>query len=53
MIKSEMASTVAHCEKCLYDIKVEIETNGSEVQRHYLEKALMYLDWLYSELQEE
>ena len=54
MIKSnEMATTVGHCENCLYDIKEAIETNGSEDQRHYLEKALMYLEWLYSELQEE
>jgi hypothetical protein len=54
MIKSnEMATTVGHCENCLYDIKSAIETNGSEDQRHYLEKALMYLEWLYSELQEE
>ena len=54
MIKSnEMASTVGHCENCLYDIKVEIETNGSEYQREYLEKALMHLEWLYSTKQEE
>jgi hypothetical protein len=54
MIKSnEMATTVGHCENCLYDIKEAIETNGSEDQRHYLEKALMYLEWLYSDLQEE
>jgi hypothetical protein len=54
MIKSiEMASTVGHCENCLYDIKSAIETNGSEDQRLYLEKALMYLEYLYFELQEE
>jgi len=54
MIKSnEMASIVGHCENCLYDIKEAIVQNGSEDQRHYLEKALMYLEWLYSELQEE
>jgi hypothetical protein len=54
MIKSnEMATTVGHCENCLYDIKESIETNGSVDQRHYLEKALMYLEYLYFELQEE
>ena len=54
MIKdNSMASTVSHAENCLYDIKEAIETNGSEDQKHYLEKALMYLEWLYSELQEE
>ena len=54
MIKSnEMATTVGHCENCLYDIKEAIETNGSEDQRHYLEKALMHLEWLYSTLQED
>ena len=54
MIKSnEMASTVGHCENCLYNIKEAIETNGSEDQQLYLEKALMYLESLYSSLQEE
>ncbi|CAB5220753.1 hypothetical protein UFOVP240_31 [uncultured Caudovirales phage] len=53
MKSNEMASTVGHCENCLYDIKEAIEKNGSEDQRELLEKALMYLDWLYYELQEE
>jgi hypothetical protein len=54
MIKSnEMASTVGHCENCLYDIKSAIEAYGSEDQREYLKKALMYLEWLDSTLQEE
>jgi len=53
-IKSnEMATTVDLCENCLYDIKEAIETNGSVDQIHYLEQALMYLDWLYYELKEE
>ena len=54
MIKSnEMASTVGHCENCLYDIKEAIETNGCVDQKEYLEKALMYLEWLYAELRED
>jgi hypothetical protein len=54
MIKSnEMATTVGHCENCLYDIKEAIETNGSVDQQEYLKKALMYLEYLYFELQEE
>lgn len=54
MIKSnEMASIVGHCENCLYDIKSAIEAYGSEDQREYLKKALMYLEWLDSTLQEE
>jgi hypothetical protein len=53
MKSNEMASTVGHCENCLYDIKEAIETNGSVDQREYLEKALMYLEWLYFELQED
>jgi len=48
MIKSnEMASTVGHCENCLYDIKVAIAHNGSPDQRELLEKALTYLESLY------
>jgi hypothetical protein len=53
MKSNELASTVGHCENCLYDIKEAIETNGCVDQREYLEKALMYLDWLYAELRED
>jgi hypothetical protein len=54
MIKSnEMASTVGHCENCLYDIKDSIETNGSPDQQLMLKIALMYLESLYSLLQED
>jgi hypothetical protein len=53
MIKSnEMATTVGHCENCLYDIKVAIAQNGSPDQRELLEKALTYLESLYFSLQE-
>lgn len=54
MIKDNgMASTVGHCENCLYDIKVAIVQNGSPDQRELLEKALTYLESLYFSLQEE
>lgn len=53
MKSNEMASTVNHCENCLYDIKNAIETNGCVDQKEYLEKALMYLEWLYAELRED
>ena len=53
MKSNEMASTVAHCEDCLYDIKNAIETNGCVDQKEYLDKALMYLEWLYAELRED
>jgi hypothetical protein len=53
MKSNELASTVGHCENCLYDIKETIETNGCVDQKEYLEKALMYLDWLYAELRED
>ena len=47
MIRSnEMASIVGHCENCLYDIKIEIEKNGSSDQKEALER-------LYFLLQEE
>jgi hypothetical protein len=52
MKSNEMASTVAHCENCLYDIKEAIEKNGSEEQRACLQRALLHLDLLYSTLQE-
>ena len=54
MIKSnEMASTVGHCENCLYDIKVEIETNGSADQKEALADSIEALERLYFLLQEE
>ncbi len=53
MKSNEMASTVNHCENCLYDIKEAIEKNGCVDQKEYLDKALMYLEWLYAELRED
>ena len=54
MIKSnEMASTVGHCENCLYDIREAIETNGSVDQQEALHSALGALEDLYFLLQEE
>ena len=54
MIKSnEMASIVGHCENCLYDIKVEIEKNGSADQKVALADSMEALERLYFLLQEE
>ena len=54
MLKSnELASAVSHAENCLYDIKKEIDKNGSEDQKHYMARALHNLEWLYFALQEE
>ena len=54
MIRSnEMASIVGHCENCLYDIKVEIEKNGSADQKEALADSMEALERLYFLLQEE
>lgn len=54
MIKDNlMASIVGHCENCLYDIKVEIEKNGSSDQREALADSMEALEQLYFLLQEE
>jgi len=54
MIKSNsMASTVGHCENCLYDIAVAIKENGSLEQKEALHNALSALEELYFILQEE
>lgn len=54
MIKSnEMATTVGHCENCLYDIAQSITDGGSLEQREALHNALGALEDLYFLLQEE
>lgn len=54
MIKSNsMASTVGHTEDCLYNIKTQIEDNGSYEQRMALLNALDALETLYMSLREE
>jgi len=54
MIKDNgMASIVGHCENCLYDIKIEIEKNGSADQKVALADSMEALERLYFLLQEE
>ena len=54
MIRSnEMASTVSHCENCLYGIKMEIIKHGSADQKVALEESMEHLERLYFLLQEE
>jgi len=54
MIRSnEMASTVGHCENCLYGIKMEIIKHGSADQKVALAEAMEALERLYFLLQEE
>lgn len=54
MIKSNaMASTVSHCENCLYEILGEIQVNGSSEQREALQESLVALEKLYFTLREE
>jgi hypothetical protein len=48
-----MASTVSHAENCLYDIKTDIEDNGSVTQKVALEVALNALETLYFSLRNE
>jgi hypothetical protein len=48
-----MASIVGYCENCLYDIKVEIEKNGSADQKVALADSMEALERLYFLLQEE
>ena len=54
MIKSNtMASTVGHCENCLYSIIQDIDVGGSIEQKEALHAALSSLEDLYFLLQEE
>jgi hypothetical protein len=54
MIKSDsMASTVGHCENCLYSILQDINVSGSIEQQNALKSALSSLEDLYFLLQEE
>jgi hypothetical protein len=54
MIKSNsMATTVSHAENCIYDIKAEIEKNGSEDQILIMKETLGCLEKLYFVLREE
>ena len=48
-----LATTVSHAENCLYDIRHQIVTEGSELQKVALQNALNALDSLYMLLREE
>ena len=53
MIKSaDYASMVNSLENGLYDIKCDIEINGSEYQQECLENALKHLESLYCSLRD-
>ena len=53
MIKStDMASVVNSLENGLYEIKLDIEINGSGYQQECLENALKHLESLYCSLRD-